>query len=37
MAMLWASGPLLAEKEDMKEVVDAIMKVYENRDALAKA
>lgn len=36
MAMLWASGPLLATKDDMKEVVDAVMKVYENREELAK-
>ena len=35
MAMLWASGPLLATKDDMKDVVDAIMKVYENRTELA--
>lgn len=36
MAMLWASGPLLGTQEDMREVVDAIMKVYENRNELAK-
>jgi len=34
MAMLWASGPLLAGREDMVEVADAIEKVYENRDKL---
>ncbi|WP_257668317.1 DegT/DnrJ/EryC1/StrS family aminotransferase [Parapedobacter tibetensis] len=34
MAMLWASGPLLAEREDMDHIVDAIMKVYEHRDQL---
>lgn len=34
MAMLWASGPLLSEKEDMDHIVDAIEKVYANRDQL---
>jgi dTDP-4-amino-4,6-dideoxygalactose transaminase len=34
MVMLWASGPLLATKEDMDDVADAILKVYENRDKL---
>ncbi len=34
MVMIWASGPLLAEKEDMDQVVDAIEKVYANRDQL---
>ena len=34
MAMIWASGPLLAEKEDMADIADAIEKVYENRDKL---
>ncbi len=34
MAMLWASGPLLASQKDMDEVADAIQKVYENRDSL---
>ena len=34
MAMIWASGPLLAPKEDMAEIADAIEKVYENRDQL---
>jgi len=34
MAMIWASGPLLASREDMAEVADAIEKVYENRDKL---
>jgi hypothetical protein len=32
--MIWASGPLLASREDMAEVADAIEKVYENRDKL---
>jgi dTDP-4-amino-4,6-dideoxygalactose transaminase len=35
MAMIWASGPLLAKQEDMDDIVDAIFKVYENRDKLA--
>jgi len=34
MAMIWASGPLLASREDMAEVADAIEKVYTNRDQL---
>ncbi len=34
MAIIWASGPLLATKSDMGEVADAIQKVYENRDQL---
>ena len=34
MVMLWASGPLLAARQDMDEVADAILKVYENRDKL---
>jgi perosamine synthetase len=34
MAMIWASGPLLASREDMAEIADAIEKVYENRDQL---
>ncbi|WP_200814422.1 DegT/DnrJ/EryC1/StrS aminotransferase family protein [Parabacteroides sp. Marseille-P3160] len=36
MLMLWASGPLLGTKKDMDDIVNAIMKVYENRDQLAK-
>jgi dTDP-4-amino-4,6-dideoxygalactose transaminase len=36
MAMLWASGPLLGSKEDMDDVADAILKVYENRDQLSR-
>jgi len=32
MAMIWSSGPLLAGKEDMDNIADAIIKVYENRD-----
>jgi perosamine synthetase len=34
MAMIWASGPLLASREDMADIADAIEKVYENRDKL---
>ncbi len=34
MAMIWASGPLLGTREDMADIVDAIEKVYENRDKL---
>ena len=34
MAMVWASGPLLGTKEDMDDIADAILKVYENRDRL---
>ena len=34
MAMLWASGPLLAGREEMVEIADAIEKIYENRDKL---
>ena len=32
--MIWASGPLLGPKEDMDDVVNAILKVHENRDKL---
>ncbi len=34
MLMLWASGPLLGTKSDMDDVINAIVKVYENRDQL---
>ncbi|MDX9880490.1 MAG: DegT/DnrJ/EryC1/StrS family aminotransferase [Prolixibacteraceae bacterium] len=34
MLMLWASGPLLGSKEDMDDVINAMIKVYENRDKL---
>ncbi len=34
MAMIWASGPLLGTKKDMDDIVDAIEKVYANRDKL---
>jgi len=35
MVMLWASGPLLGTRQDMDDIADAILKVYENRDQLA--
>jgi dTDP-4-amino-4,6-dideoxygalactose transaminase len=35
MVMLWASGPLLAPQSELDDVVNAIMKVYENRDKLS--
>jgi perosamine synthetase len=34
IAMIWASGPLLGSKDDMDDIINAIMKVYENRDQL---
>ena len=34
LVMIWASGPLLGIKEDMDDVANAILKVYENRDKL---
>ncbi len=34
IAMIWASGPLLGSMEDMDDIVNAIFKVYENRDQL---
>ncbi len=37
MAMLWASGPLLGSREDMDDIADAILKVWENRDQLKTA
>lgn len=36
MVMLWASGPLLGTQADMDDVINAIMKVYDNRDKLSK-
>ncbi len=36
MVMLWASGPLLGTQEDMDDVINALTKVYENRDQLNK-
>ena len=34
IAMIWASGPLLGTKDDMDDIINAIMKVHENRDQL---
>lgn len=34
MIMIWASGPLLATTEDMRDIADAILKVYEQREQL---
>jgi perosamine synthetase len=36
MVMLWASGPLLGTTEDMDDIINALIKVYENRDQLNK-
>ena len=33
--MIWASGPLLGTREDMDDIVNAIMKIYDNRDKLS--
>jgi perosamine synthetase len=30
IAMIWASGPLLGSKEDMDDIINAVMKVHEN-------
>ena len=34
MVMLWASGPLLGTQSDMDDLINAIRKVYGNRDKL---
>jgi len=34
MVMLWASGPLLGTIADMDDLINVIMKVYDNRDKL---
>jgi perosamine synthetase len=34
MITMWASGTLLAERSELDKIVDAIHKVYENRDKL---
>ncbi len=34
VVIIWASGPLIGTKEDMDDVANAIIKVYENRDKL---
>jgi len=34
LCMMYTSGPLLGTKEDMDDIADAIIKIYENRDKL---
>jgi perosamine synthetase len=34
LVMIWASGPLLGTQTDMDDIINAIMKVYDNRDKL---
>jgi hypothetical protein len=34
LVMIWASGPLLGTQSDMDDIINAIMKVYDNRDKL---
>ena len=34
MVSFWGSGALLAERNEMDNIINAIMKVYENRDKL---
>jgi len=34
MVMLWASGPLIGTLADMDDLINAVMKVYDNRDKL---
>jgi perosamine synthetase len=34
VVMIWGSGPLLGTRQDMDDIVNAINKVYENRDQL---
>jgi len=36
MVMIWASGPLLGTQDDMDDIINALTKVYENRDQLNK-
>lgn len=36
LVMLWASGVLLSDKKTMDDMVNAIMKIYENKDQLLK-
>jgi dTDP-4-amino-4,6-dideoxygalactose transaminase len=36
IVMIWASGPLLGTQEDMDDIINALIKVYENRDQLDK-
>lgn len=32
--LIWASGPMLGTKEDMDDIINAIHKIYDNRDQL---
>jgi hypothetical protein len=34
MVMFWSAGPLLGTQADMDDLINAIMKVYKNRDKL---
>lgn len=34
LVMIWASGPLLGTQADMDDIINSIMKVYDNRDKL---
>jgi dTDP-4-amino-4,6-dideoxygalactose transaminase len=34
IVMIWASGPLLGTQDDMDDIINALTKVYENRDQL---
>ncbi len=36
MVSMWGSGTLLAERSELDKIVDAIFKVYENRNQLSK-
>lgn len=34
MVMSWASGPLLGTREDMDDIINAVLKIHENKDRL---
>jgi hypothetical protein len=34
MVSFWGSGALLADRSEMDNIINAVMKVYENRDKL---
>ena len=34
LVMIWASGPLLGSQSDMDDIINAVNKVYDNRDKL---
>ena len=36
MIVIWASGPLLGSQDDMDDIINALTKIYENRDQLEK-